>query len=189
MLQRHPLAWIYILLAVHHPWCMYFSFLCLHTAAIMQPASALWTICFHWGTLCKHTLPDRNLPYRRQSKHRPKASSSGHTEETEERGEETDWREEMWKISLDSECCSAHVQYFITGSLPVLYHCCYPISCTPVAFVISYSVGKFGDHWDNSSLVLFFWREIYTFTVLSQENKLQTQSWELGKALINKILS
>lgn len=76
-----------------------------------------------------------------------------------------DWKEEMWKISLDSECCSAHVQYFITGPLPALYHCCYPISCTPVAFVISYSVGKFGDHWDNSSLVLFFCRKIYTFTV------------------------
>lgn len=140
MLQSHPLAWTYILLAVHHPWCIQFSLLCLHTAAIMQPASALWTICFHWGTLCKQTLPDRNLPYRRQSKHRP-------------------------EISLDSECCSAHVQYFITGPLPALYHCCYPISCTPVVFVISYSVGKFGDHWDNSSLVLFFCRKIYTFTI------------------------
>lgn len=88
MLQSHPLAWIYILLAVHHSWCIQFSLLCLHTAAIMQPASALWTICLHWGKLCKQTLPDRNLPYRRQSKHRPEASSSGHTEETEERGVE-----------------------------------------------------------------------------------------------------
>lgn len=62
-----------------------------YCAYIPLPSCSLHLLFEQYASTEAHSVNkhyDRNLPYRRQSKHRPEASSSGHTEETEERGVE-----------------------------------------------------------------------------------------------------
>lgn len=55
MLQSHPLAWIYILLAVHHPWCSQ-CFSLAYCAYILLPSCSLHLLFEQYASTAAHSV-------------------------------------------------------------------------------------------------------------------------------------